>query len=215
MATSGESCKEPLAVIPHDDDAVICQGGQERTPPSLDAIPGGTQPVPRCGCGAPAWNYMENSPEEPPRYTKPQPLCRDHRLGLYSDYRAASAEGRQRFRQEQRERMAEAAYRRLKDAEAAGSAPRTADQDPEDGRQAGPAPLVAARPQVPKRGAVLARWIVTWQKVRPHYRRKTYIELSAWLGRMHPALRRCPDTLADICRAGAAGLLEVDEVRDE
>jgi hypothetical protein len=209
MATSGESCKEPLAVIPHDDDAVICRGVQERNQPPLDAIPAEFQPVPRCDCGAPAWNYLENSPEKPPRYSEPQPLCRAHRLWDYADSRAASADARQRLRQEQRERMAEAAYRRLKDTAAPTDGARpTGDQDPHDGRQTGPARRAADGPRIPQYPGVWVRWRSIWLVVQSEVGKRTYKEMSRWLKKSHPGLACSRETLSKICSAGSAGGLD-------
>ena len=107
-----------------------------------------------------------------------------------------------------RRRSPEAAYRRLKDAEAADNAPPTADQVPHDGRQAGPARRAADGPQIPQYPKVWAHWQSIWLVVRPEVGKRTYNEMSRWLKRSHPELACSRETLSKICSAGLAGGLE-------
>jgi hypothetical protein len=63
--------------------------------------------------------------------------------------------------------------------------------------------------RVPRRPKDLVRWHATWQKAKEQWQQgKDYSEISAWLLRVHPNLRCSPETLADIVRAGHAGLLD-------
>lgn len=64
-------------------------------------------------------------------------------------------------------------------------------------------------PRAPIRAKDLTRWRQTWRTIRPEYERsKSYAQISEWLHRSHKDLAVGADKIADICRAGAAGLLD-------
>jgi len=74
-------------------------------------------------------------------------------------------------------------------------------------------------PRVPSRTPEFRDWVETWKAIERPWRdrkypgtgramRKAYQELSAWLKTNRPNLACSPETLADIIRAGEAGLLE-------
>lgn len=70
-------------------------------------------------------------------------------------------------------------------------------------------PLLPMHPHVPKRPKDLTRWRATWRQVRQDYEKaKSYSFMVGWLSRNHPELECSVDTLADICRAGKAHLLD-------
>lgn len=68
----------------------------------------------------------------------------------------------------------------------------------------------APQPRVPGRGKDRRRWVATWRAIRPQVERgKAYNEIATWLRKTHPADLACSaDILADIIRAGEAGLLD-------
>lgn len=74
-------------------------------------------------------------------------------------------------------------------------------------------------PRVPQRLPELKKWVETWRAVERPWRdlknpstgkpmENAYKELSAWLKGSRPAFACSPETLADIIKAGEAGLLE-------
>ena len=65
------------------------------------------------------------------------------------------------------------------------------------------------KPRVPERGQDLRRWKRTWRvlKGKEEYLH-SYQEISKWLKKMHPNLAYSADIVADIIRAGDAGLLD-------
>jgi hypothetical protein len=64
-------------------------------------------------------------------------------------------------------------------------------------------------PRIPARLKDLTRWRATWDLIKGEYRRgKDYSYIADWLSRSHQELKCSPDTIADICRSGDAGLLE-------
>ena len=64
-------------------------------------------------------------------------------------------------------------------------------------------------PRVPSRAADLRKWGATWSLVRGQVRNgSSYEAMAAWLARLHRDLAYSPQVLADIVRAGQAGLLE-------
>lgn len=68
---------------------------------------------------------------------------------------------------------------------------------------------IVCGPRVPKRGAPLRRWRATWLAIGPLLKKATpYAKICDWLQKMHPELACSPDILADIIRAGEAGLLD-------
>ncbi|GAF91345.1 unnamed protein product [marine sediment metagenome] len=65
------------------------------------------------------------------------------------------------------------------------------------------------KPRVPKRGKDLRRWKNTWRVLKTKEAQLgSYEKISKWLEKMHRPLAVSPDTVADIIRAGDAGLLD-------
>lgn len=63
--------------------------------------------------------------------------------------------------------------------------------------------------RIPQKPQVRKRWEVTWKRVKRQWDRDpNYKRISEWLTKMHRKLACSPETLADIIRAGEAGLLE-------
>jgi hypothetical protein len=63
--------------------------------------------------------------------------------------------------------------------------------------------------RVPRRAKDLTRWRATWRAVKSQYEAGTnYVDIVAWLSKVHPNLTVSTDVLADIIRAGVAGRLD-------
>jgi hypothetical protein len=64
-------------------------------------------------------------------------------------------------------------------------------------------------PRVPNRPKDFARWKATWAAVKGmRARGEPYEAMNAWLQKVHGGLACSTRTLADICQAGEAGLLD-------
>ncbi len=67
---------------------------------------------------------------------------------------------------------------------------------------------IYAEPHVPGRLPDLLAWQSIWSLIRPQFRKgHSYTRMANWLQRMHPELHKSELTIADICKAGEAGLL--------
>jgi hypothetical protein len=79
--------------------------------------------------------------------------------------------------------------------------------DTPDGQQARKSSPRTIR--VPKHPKVLHRWQLTWMRVKPEWNKgRSYEHIAEWLRKMHEDLWCSPETLVDIIRAGAAGMLD-------
>ncbi len=64
-------------------------------------------------------------------------------------------------------------------------------------------------PRIPNRPKDFARWKATWAAAKGMWARgESYEAIAAWLCKTRPELARAPRTLADVLRAGEAGLLD-------
>ncbi len=64
-------------------------------------------------------------------------------------------------------------------------------------------------PRVPNRPKDFARWKATWAAAKGMWARgESYESIAGWLYKVHPELGRASRTLADVLRAGDAGLLD-------
>ncbi|HZU07164.1 MAG TPA: hypothetical protein VFB73_14455 [Chloroflexota bacterium] len=67
----------------------------------------------------------------------------------------------------------------------------------------------APRVRVPRRLRDRVRWQATWHVVKAQWRQgRRLTAIADWLARAHPELRCSADVLADIVRAGEAGVLD-------
>jgi len=67
-------------------------------------------------------------------------------------------------------------------------------------------------PRVPTRPADRRRWKATWKHIKGLVKQgKSYVEISKWLTDRHKELACSPDIVADIVRAGEAGVLDNSE----
>jgi len=65
------------------------------------------------------------------------------------------------------------------------------------------------QPRVPTRQRDFARWCACWRKIKPKWRLgKNYYEIREWLNAQDSDLEFSEDVLAEIIKAGEAGLLE-------
>lgn len=88
-----------------------------------------------------------------------------------------------------------------------------ATAEPETRAEPGVASQAASEPReaprVPSRGADRRRWRATWRAIEKEVEKGRSTKwIAEWLAKTHGGLACSPDTLADIIRAGEAGLLD-------
>ena len=68
---------------------------------------------------------------------------------------------------------------------------------------------IKGKTRVPTKTSVVKRWRETWRSVKGMWNTtQNYTEITGWHNKVHPKLKCSVEVMADIIKAGEAGLLD-------